>query len=291
MRIVDLNRYRLLGGSFRSVMAVLCVALVVGGCSGKRSGGYYQDDGPPRDRYTTSQSRTGLPADATPKVEPLSRTGNRSYKVMGRRYYPLKSAKGFSESGMASWYGKKFHGRQTSSGEVYDMYAMTAAHKTLPLPSYVRVTNLDNQRQVVVRVNDRGPFLHKRIIDLSYSAAKKLGMLGSGTANVRVDIIDLEQAPAANVVAPRLESEPNSNRQFNSTERLSKEWLQVGAFSARQNAQRLQQKMHQQGFSSVSISNHDKWHKVMLGPLQSHEVPVVKTRLQRFGYVVKRVRK
>jgi len=122
---------------------------------------------------------SGIP-DAIPRNEPLSRGGNQaSYEVFGKRYYVLNSAEGFTERGVASWYGNKFHGNQTSNGEIYDMYAMTAAHKRLPLPSYVRVTNLKNQRSVVVRVNDRGPFHKGRIIDLSYVAAKKLGITNS----------------------------------------------------------------------------------------------------------------
>jgi len=129
--------------------------------------------------------------DAKPKVEPKSKYGNpKSYVVFGRRYYTKASSKGYVERGLASWYGKKFHGRKTSNGERYNMYAMTAAHKSLPLPTYVRVTNLTNRRSTVVRVNDRGPFHGKRIIDLSYSAARKLGMAAKGVAMVEVRAID-----------------------------------------------------------------------------------------------------
>jgi rare lipoprotein A len=124
--------------------------------------------------------------DPTPRSEPRSRYGNRSYSVLGKRYQVLDSAEGYDEVGMASFYGNKFHGRRTSNLEVYDMYAMTAAHKTLPLPSYARVTNLDNGRSIVVRVNDRGPFHAGRIIDLSYAAAVKLGYRDKGTARVEV---------------------------------------------------------------------------------------------------------
>jgi len=129
--------------------------------------------------------------DAKPKVEPKSKYGNpKSYVVFGKRYYTKASSKGYVERGLASWYGKKFHGRKTSNGERYNMYAMTAAHKSLPLPTYVRVTNLTNRRSTVVRVNDRGPFHGKRIIDLSYSAARKLGMAAKGIAMVEVRAID-----------------------------------------------------------------------------------------------------
>ena len=129
--------------------------------------------------------------DAVPKIEPLAKSGNpESYVVFGRRYYTKKSARGHVERGLASWYGRPFHGRQTSSGEPYDMYAMSAAHKTLPLPTYARVTNLENGRSVVVRINDRGPFRDGRVIDLSYTAAVKLGVKRRGTAMVEVRAIE-----------------------------------------------------------------------------------------------------
>lgn len=129
--------------------------------------------------------------DAVPRVEPLSRSGNMaSYKVRGKRYFTKTTSAGHVERGLASWYGKQFHGRKTSSGERYDMYGMTAAHKTLPLPTYVQVTNVENGRTAVVKVNDRGPFHGPRVIDLSYSAAKKLGVIQKGTAMVEVRAID-----------------------------------------------------------------------------------------------------
>ena len=140
--------------------------------------------------------------DAVPKVEPLSRFGNPSYyEVFGKRYYVLSSSVAYLERGVASWYGPGFHQVRTSSGETYDMYAMTAAHKTLPLPAYVRVTNLENGKSVVVRVNDRGPFVGNRIIDLSYTAAARLDMLRNGTAMVEVRGID-PRAPIGELTTP-----------------------------------------------------------------------------------------
>ncbi len=131
--------------------------------------------------------------EPVPRKEPPSRYGNpESYTVLGRTYRVLDSADGFSERGIASWYGNKFHGKRTSSGEPYDMYAMTAAHKTLPIPVHVKVTNLDNGKTVIVRVNDRGPFKDGRIIDLSYAAAHKIGMTGTGTARVEIQALDGE---------------------------------------------------------------------------------------------------
>ncbi len=162
------------------VSASLLVALSLGGCGGA----------PTRGDLADADGDAGI-ADALPKVEPKSKLGNMaSYVVFGKRYYTEDSSRGHLERGTASWYGEPFHGRKTSSGERYDMYQMTAAHKTLPLPCYVQVTNLENGRHAVVKVNDRGPFHGDRVIDLSYAAAKKLGVLSKGTARVEVKSID-----------------------------------------------------------------------------------------------------
>ena len=159
----------------------------------KSSGGaYYQDDGPPLKTDVDLESVD----EVVPRQESRSRTGNAPYTVFGQRYYPTQSADGYREIGEASWYGKKFHGRTTSSGEIYDMYKMTAAHKTLPLPTYVRVRRLDTDVSVVVRVNDRGPFLKGRIIDLSYIAARKIGLVERGTAKVEVTSISIKNEQA-----------------------------------------------------------------------------------------------
>jgi rare lipoprotein A len=139
--------------------------------------------------------------DAVPRYEPYAPANQRDYHVMGRSYTPLKTAQGYSATGGASWYGQKFHGHLTSNGERYDMYEMSAAHKTLPLPSYVRVTNLTNAKQVVVRVNDRGPFHDARLIDLSYAAALKLSMLKSGSTQVKLDVIHVDENGALTVGA------------------------------------------------------------------------------------------
>ena len=163
----------------------LLVFLALGGCSSTRPGGYYKDDGP-HERPPANLERV---ADAVPRSEPLHKFANRPYEALGKRYVPLTSVQPFRQSGLASWYGKRYHGQKTSSGETYDMYAMTAAHATLPIPSYVRVTNLANGRSVVVRVNDRGPFKSDRVIDLSYVAAYKLGFIQAGQARVEVEAI------------------------------------------------------------------------------------------------------
>ncbi len=135
-------------------------------------------------------SAVGHSADASfVKAEPLHRSANLSYKVAGKRYYPSKKVESFSETGRASWYAPGFHGRKTSSGEKFDMNTMTAAHRTLPIPSYARVTNLANGKSVIVRINDRGPFHNSRVLDVSKAAAQKLGFISRGTANVRVEQI------------------------------------------------------------------------------------------------------
>lgn len=164
-----------------SRLALCLLMLMLSSCS------YFsRPDGPPN-FYV---DETKIP-NAVPKPEPLAKHGNyKSYIVKGKRYKTLKSARHYSEIGVASWYGTKFHQRKTSSGEPYDMLGMTAAHKTLPLPTYVEVTNLKNHKRIIVKVNDRGPFKPNRIIDLSYVAAKKLGMLGRGTTHVRVKAIN-----------------------------------------------------------------------------------------------------
>jgi rare lipoprotein A len=151
----------------------------------KRAGGYYLDDGPGANPPDIDSI-----ADAIPKREPLAARANRPYSIFGIQYNPLTELKPYRERGFASWYGKKFHGQTTSNGERYDMYAMSAAHPTFPLPSYARVTNPKTGKSVVVRVNDRGPFLHNRIIDLSYTAAAKLGYANTGSAEVEVSLID-----------------------------------------------------------------------------------------------------
>ena len=151
-----------------------------------RGGGYYLDDGP----EDNPPANLHAVADAVPRLEPLHRFANRQYVALGQSYIPDTALKPYREEGLASWYGRRFHGKRTASGEIYDMYAMTAAHRTLPIPSYARVTSLDNGKSVVVRINDRGPFHKNRVIDLSYTAAYKLGYVGKGSAQVAVESID-----------------------------------------------------------------------------------------------------
>ena len=201
---------------------------------------------------------TAIP-DAVPRAEPRSAHGNPPfYDVFGRRYYVLASADGYLERGVASWYGPTFHGGNTSSGEPYDMYAMTAAHKTLPLPCYARVTNLRNGKNVVVRINDRGPFVANRLIDLSYTAAARLDMLREGTTLVEVRVL----SPAVPDVLTRSSAEPPPAL-----------YVQAGAFADQQNAQRLLTRLQAAGLERAFIAlppqNGAHLYRVRLGPVES----------------------
>jgi rare lipoprotein A len=167
----------------------LALLLTACGSTPKRGGGFYQDDGPP-DRAPADLAES---PDAVPRVEPLNPRANKPYVALGRSYTPLTADVPFRQKGIASWYGKQFHGNRTASGELYDMFAMTAAHPTLPIPSYARVTNPRNGRSVIVRVNDRGPFKEDRAIDLSYGAATRLGLVGAGTGEVEIERLTFTQ--------------------------------------------------------------------------------------------------
>jgi len=163
---------------------IVAMALLAACGSSPKKGGYYKDDGP----EANPKNVTNV-ADAKPRVEPLHRFANRPYEVFGKKYVPLAKVQPYHQRGIASWYGKRFHGQKTASGEIYDMYAMSAAHPILPIPSYVRVTHVKSGRQVIVRINDRGPFHSGRVIDLSYAAAHRLGLIGGGSGEVEIEAI------------------------------------------------------------------------------------------------------
>lgn len=205
------------------------------GPQAKRPGGYYKDDGP---GDVTPPNLDAIP-DAEPKDEPLHRFANNPYEVFGQSYTPVRARNPYKARGLASWYGKKFHGLKTASGEIYDMYGMTAAHPTLPIPSYVRVTNLSNSRSVVVRVNDRGPFHANRIIDLSYTAAHKLGYINAGSTMVEVERIDPNtpfDTPATQVKATPIPADIVLASATRLDSPQSGIYLQLGAFASQQNA-------------------------------------------------------
>ncbi len=207
----------------------------------QRSGGYYKDDGP------GEQPPANLDqiADAQPKAEPPHRYANRPYQVFGKEYVPLASVQPYRQRGMASWYGKKFHGQRTASGETYDMYAMTAAHTTLPIPSYARVTRVATGRSVIVRINDRGPFHQGRMIDLSYAAALKLGFVHLGSAEVELESIEPGQAetPTQQAAAPTPPAATTTEQALAAPEQAAAVYVQVGAFSSRDNAENLRSRL------------------------------------------------
>ena len=219
--------------------------------------------GPERDSAPAEGIDLSSIPDAVPRAEPRSRYGNpRSYVIDGKRYFTLSCARGFTERGVASWYGTKFHGRRTSSGETYDMYGMTAAHRTLPLPTYVRVRNLSTGREIVVRVNDRGQFHDDRILDLSYAAATKLGIARRGTGLVEVRALDPGSTAAASATSP-CRIEPATI------------FIQAGAFRTPANASRMRAGLAVATRLPVrvrrTVYNGRAMYRVWLGPVSSVE--------------------
>lgn len=233
----------------RALSLAVLAGLLLAGCADKPTQPTESSDGP-----STSDIRASDVKDAVPTAEPRARYGNHSpYEVFGKTYTVMSSSKGYQEKGTASWYGSKFHGRRTSSGEPYDMHLATAAHKFLPLPTYAEVTNLDNGRKVIVKVNDRGPFKDDRIIDMSYGAALRLDMIKTGTARVEVRAIEV-----------------GGGSEFADTEPAktvpSETWLQAGAYSRKDGARQMAGKLEQSGLSPVAVREIDGLYRVWLGP-------------------------
>lgn len=221
-----------------------------------------------KDAYPDTPPDVAQVPDAEPVDEPLSKYGNKSpYTVLGETYKILPTTKGFTQTGKASWYGTKFHGLRTSSGEKYDMYKMTAAHRNLPLPTYVRVTNVANGKSVIVKVNDRGPFHSERIMDLSYAAAARLDYLKSGTATVRIEAIDPGefQRKLGKTGKPEEPARPDmasDDAHF---------FVQVGAFGALGNATALQSRILELVYAPVQVAKGDNVHRVQVGPFFNRE--------------------
>jgi rare lipoprotein A len=248
-------------------LILLCFMIFLTSCSHVT-----KKDGPPN-FYV---DETKIP-NAVPKPEPLAKYGNmKSYVVFGKRYYVMKNNSHYNEVGIASWYGTKFHARRTSSGERYNMLGMTAAHKTLPLPTYVEVTNLKNHRSIIVKVNDRGPFADKRIIDLTYVAAKKLGMIGKGTTYVRVKAINPLNYGKPIMTARRVQHTQkvmlSAHKPANHHEPV---YLQVGAFHDKSRATKLQKRLS--GLVSLPVNIYHRGDKgalyrVKIGPI--HDVSI-----------------
>ncbi len=266
------------------LIAVLALALA--GCASAPrppagSGHYYADDGPPA---SVPANLARIP-DAVPRDEPFHRYANRPYTVLGQTYAPVVDRQPWKQRGIASWYGRKFQGQRTASGEPYDMFAMTAAHKTLPIPSYARVTNLKNGKSVVVRINDRGPFLSNRIIDLSYAAASRIGLAAAGSGMVEVERV-FEAPPAAPPALspappPALSpAPPPAPPPATATETplLTQEdggiWLQLGAFSSAEGAESFRDKVARELpwiLEPIGIEARDGLHRVRLGPYRNRE--------------------
>ncbi len=257
---------------FFRILTVFALALALTACNAvKKDGQYYQDDGPPR--FRKGPDPDSVP-DAVPRNESISRYGNKPYTALGQRFVPMNSAHGFRQTGHASWYGRKYHGNRTSSGETYDMYAMTAAHPTLPLPSYVHVRNLDNNREVVVRVNDRGPFLNSRIIDLSYMAAQKLGIVATGTGRVKIRTVFAGETPKVSTNSVSGASVPVASvNSASGADIVIRYMLQAGSFASTSNAERMRRKLQQGGYDNVRIErvivSGRQYHRVQIGPYET----------------------
>jgi rare lipoprotein A len=296
---------------FQKSFIILCLVLLVGCAStsstkpeppstkspqtkqpkeSNNKGGYYLDDGP---GDNTSIDIASIP-DAQPRTEKLLVSSNKPYQALGQKYIPMKTYAPYAKQGVASWYGKRYHGRKTSSGEVYDMYGMSAAHTTLPIPSYVKVVNPANGRAVVVRVNDRGPFKHDRLIDLSYAAAYKLGLVAQGSGLVEVTAIDTSPEAlknTANINVAKVEpsnsspapitdsiSSTNTNNALISEPAAIKEispsgyYVQAGAFKSEANGEVLQKKIMNldlAGNAAVTNVYNNGLHRVRFGPFSS----------------------
>jgi rare lipoprotein A len=231
-------------------------------------GAFLEGDGP---GSGAPENLAAIP-DATPRAEPLHRYANRPYTVLGKTYTPLTTIGTYKARGVASWYGKKFHGKNTSIGEVYDMYSMSAAHTTLPIPSYARVTNLENKKSVIVRINDRGPFLHERVIDLSYTAAAKLGLIGRGQGQVEVESLRAVEgvtAPIAPIYREPIQSTPLAAESAPASPATGGVFLQLGAFSSQDGAEAflrsMRSKLSDTG-KKLSLLQHQGKVRVCIGP-------------------------
>jgi len=259
------------GGLFFRIFSGFTLYLLIlslGACSSTITSSNYryrlQQDKAPHFRINANRIH-----NAVPRAEPLSKHGNpKSYVVFGRRYYVMKSARGYHARGVASWYGMKFHDFKTSNGEIYNVAGMTAAHKTLPLPTYLQVTNLRNGKKIIVKVNDRGPFVNNRLIDLSYAAAKKLDMTGTGTAPVSIVAITPGITRlAANNTSIRRESYEGYHR----TQKKHTPYIQLGLFKQRSSAQKLASMVKQWTRSAVNVKTtliHKRYYyQVVVGPL------------------------
>ncbi|ABE58901.1 MULTISPECIES: septal ring lytic transglycosylase RlpA family protein [Chromohalobacter] len=275
--------------------ALLCMlVLLLAGCASEGGGRYAQQ----RDAYPDAPPDVSQVPDAVPKVEPRAKSGNRStYEVWGKTYHVLSDPSGYEAEGEASWYGTKFQGYDTASGEPYDMYKMSAAHRTLPLPTYARVTNLDNGRDVIVRINDRGPFHGDRLIDLSYAAAARLKILGGGTGHVRVEAIDPRQwaeqhertgsSRPASQAAPSTKDEAVAQTSSPAAESSAREarYVQVAAFGSATNARALEARLKDRLSRPVRVRKEASLYRVQVGPVRdAAHIDSIQAALQEAGF-------
>jgi rare lipoprotein A len=232
-------------------------------------GGYYPGDGP----HANPPSNLDDIPDAIPKKEALYKYSTKPYIALGKKYTPLQSADNYKKQGIASWYGKLFHGNKTANGEVYDMYSMTAAHTVLPLPSYAKVTNLENGRSVIVRINDRGPFKHDREIDLSYAAAYKLRLIEKGSGLVEVEAINPDSFNQEERLAQAQIAIPTSSAIAASSE-IGQHYVQAGAFGEESNATALQKRIQNLNIEENAKINrvyNNGLHRLLIGPYQTRQ--------------------
>lgn len=284
----------------KKFIALLITVFLIG-CSSQSSTGRYaiKNDSAPDSPPTLEHIE-----DAQPKVEPLSKGGNGNYQLKGNSYTIIKDPSGFKQSGDASWYGKKFHGHLTANGEIYDMYSMTAAHKTLPIPSYVKVINQLNGKTTIVRINDRGPFYGDRIIDLSYAAAYKLGVIRTGTAPVKIEYIDPKSYNTANAAAsvstplaiPITESleEPLSPTEDKVKANPSADTfaIQIASSKNMEKTHELADKVRQLLSVETFVENSGELFRVLIGPYSQYtDVETLLAKVKDQGYTQAFIRK
>ncbi len=272
---------------FRIYLSILVLLSMLTGCASvpsfknegvttpsKKGGGYYLDDGP---GDHPPENIDAIP-DATPKVEPFNARANQPYIALDNKYIPMTSFYPYKERGVASWYGKRYHGKKTSIGEYYDMYSMTGAHTTLPIPCYVRVTNTENGKSVIVRINDRGPFKKDRVIDLSFAAAYKLRLSDKGSGPVEVELIDPRQFSALkktpDVITEKIKEKEVTPTQVKTEEAIANEplYIQAGAFKNEKNADLLLKQLSEMKLENTppfkKQFSEDLFH-VVIGPFNS----------------------
>ncbi len=259
------------------LLAALAVVLAACGTTAKKAPqtvegpkkpSYYSDDGPPE----SVPANLAEIADAVPRDEPYNRYANKPYTVFGHTYTPVLNKEPTKERGIASWYGKKFHGQKTASGELYDMFAMTAAHPTLPIPSYAKVTNLKNGKSVVVRINDRGPFHTDRIIDLSYAAAARIGLASPGSGMVEVERVFGPTAGSPVIVATV--APPPAAVETPMVVEDRGQWLQLGAFSSKESADIFKEQAARSlswNNEPLDVSAREGFYRVRLGPYRNRD--------------------